>query len=85
MFSKDSESNQSPEQFYKMNNNTLAKLKTKLGRKYLKLLSKETGLSRSTVFAVMRGEWENEIIIDAAYDILEKRAQRDEGIKKMVG
>lgn len=61
----------------------LTMLREKLGKKYIKELMIKTGLSRSTIHGVMRGEWENQMVLDAAHSILTERQERDNQINQL--
>lgn len=67
-----------------MTKSDLKKLKQKLGKNYLQLLSERTGMARSTVFHVMRGDWQNEEIVDTAFIILEERRSKEEQQKNLL-
>lgn len=49
-----------------MTKKELKKLKSKLPRGYVKMLVNETGLSSATISRVLRGDYFNQKVIDAA-------------------
>ena len=67
-----------------MNPDELNRAKIKIGRNYLRLIMEKTGLSRSTVSAVMKGKWENDKVMKAVTEILTEKEERTQKFKQLL-
>lgn len=67
-----------------MTKKDLQKLKRKIGPGYLKLIHKKTARAKSTICQVMKGEWHNQDIIDAAFEVLSELNEKREQQKQLL-
>lgn len=67
-----------------MTPNELKKLRKKLPRGYQEIIIARTGLSLSTISAVMNGHWENPQVIEAAFEILQEKNEREANLKRIL-
>lgn len=67
-----------------MTKKELQKLRRKIGPGYLKLLHQKTGRAKSTICQVMKGDWHNQEILDAAFEILSELNDKRELQKQLL-
>jgi len=60
-----------------MTKRELTKLKKRLGSDYLQVLHERTGKAKSTIFHVIRGDWHNQEILDAAFEVIKEKQEKE--------
>ena len=60
-----------------MTKRELTKLKKRLGSGYLQVMHERTGKAKSTIFHVIRGDWHNQEILDAAFEVIKEKQEKE--------
>lgn len=67
-----------------MDADTLQKIRERLPKQYIKILKSRIDVSESTIYKTLRGDFNNEIVIKAALELIEENLQLNNDIKKRI-